>query len=101
MSSADAPYDVQLAPAAVRAFLKLTAIDRGRIRQALEALAGTATRKGRGGKAIKTIRGTGDRFHRLRVGDFRIMYDLVAEDRVVLVLGIVHRSDLDRWLRNR
>jgi hypothetical protein len=29
------------------------------------------------------------------------MYDLVVEDRVVLVLGIVHRSDLERWLRNR
>jgi hypothetical protein len=29
------------------------------------------------------------------------MYDLVNQDRVVLVLGIVHRSDLERWLRSR
>jgi hypothetical protein len=29
------------------------------------------------------------------------MYDLVNEDRVLLVLGIVHRSDLERWLRSR
>jgi hypothetical protein len=29
------------------------------------------------------------------------MYDLITDDRVVLVLGIVHRSDLERWLRTR
>ena len=27
------------------------------------------------------------------------MYDVIHEDRVVLVLGIVNRADLDRWLR--
>jgi len=35
------------------------------------------------------------------VGDHRVMYDLVNEDRVLLVLGIVHRRDLERWLRSR
>jgi hypothetical protein len=29
------------------------------------------------------------------------MYDVIGEDQVVLVLGIVHRADLERWLRNR
>jgi len=29
------------------------------------------------------------------------MYDVIEEDRVVLVLGIVHGGDLERWLRNR
>ena len=54
-----------------------------------------------GGKAVKTIQGTRDPFHRLRVGDHRVMYDVIDEDRVVLVLGIVHRGDLERWIRNR
>jgi mRNA-degrading endonuclease RelE of RelBE toxin-antitoxin system len=54
-----------------------------------------------GGKNVKTIRGVADSFHRLRVGDYRIMYDIIEEDRVVLVLGVVHRTDLERWLRNR
>ena len=54
-----------------------------------------------GGKAVKTIQGTSDSFHRLQVGDHRIMHDVIEEDRVVLVLGIVHRSELERWLRNR
>jgi hypothetical protein len=29
------------------------------------------------------------------------MYDIINEDHVLLVLGIVHRSDLERWLRPR
>ncbi len=29
------------------------------------------------------------------------MYDVLDEDHAVLVLGIVHRGDLERWIRNR
>jgi mRNA-degrading endonuclease RelE of RelBE toxin-antitoxin system len=54
-----------------------------------------------GGKKVKTIRGAADAFHRLRVGDYRVMYDVIERDRVLLVLGIVHRRDLERWLRGR
>jgi mRNA-degrading endonuclease RelE of RelBE toxin-antitoxin system len=65
-------------------------------------LAVAATTPGRvGGKSVKTIQGAGDPFRRLRVGDYRIMYDVIDEDRGILVLGIVHRGDLERWLRNR
>jgi mRNA-degrading endonuclease RelE of RelBE toxin-antitoxin system len=52
-------------------------------------------------KRVKTIRGAADSFHRLRVGDYRVMFDVIYADRVVLVLGIVHRRDLERWLRSR
>ena len=75
---------------------------RARIRVALQRLASDVSEPGRiGGKSVKSIRGTGDTFHRLRVGDIRIMYDVVDEARVLLVLGIVHRAELERWLRNR
>lgn len=101
MSSTD-PFDVQLAPAAARAFKKLEPEARGRIRRALEKLAVGVAGPGRiAGKSVKTIQGVDDSFHRLRVGDFRLLYDVIAEDRVLLVLGIVHRGDLERWLRNR
>ena len=53
------------------------------------------------GKSVKSIRGLSDSFHRLRAGDHRVMCDVIEADRVVLVLGIVHRGDLERWLRNR
>ncbi len=74
----------------------------GRLRQALEKLARDVGKKGRiGGKGVKTIGGASDSFHRLRVGDHRVMYDVFDEDRVILVLGIVHRGDLERWIRRR
>ena len=53
------------------------------------------------GKSVKTIHGVSDSFHRLRVGDYRVMYDVIETDRVILVLGVVHCGDLERWLRNR
>ena len=53
------------------------------------------------GKSVKSIQGTRDSFHRLRVGDVRVMYDVIDEDRVILVLGIAYRGDLERWLRAR
>ncbi len=72
------------------------------IRRALEKLAADASKPARiEGKAVKTIRGVADSFHRLRVGDYRVMYDVIEQDRLLLVLGIVHRADLERWLRNR
>jgi mRNA-degrading endonuclease RelE of RelBE toxin-antitoxin system len=75
---------------------------RERIRTGLEELAIAAAGTGRiRDKKVKTIRGQADTFHRLRVGDYRVMYDRVNEDRVLLVLGIVQRSDLERWLRSR
>ena len=72
------------------------------MRLALERLATDVARPGRvAGKSVKSIKGVNDSFHRLRVGDHRVMYDVIEADRVILVLGIVHRSDLERWLRSR
>lgn len=65
-------------------------------------LAGDAGKKGRiGGKSVKIIGGVNDSFHRLRIGDHRVMYDVIEADRVILILGIVHRGDLERWIRSR
>ena len=86
----------------MRAYSKLLDSERQRIREALEELAVEIARPGRvAGKAVKTLRGSRDTFHRLRVGDIRVMYDVIAEDHVILVLGIVHRGDLERWLQRR
>ncbi len=45
------------------------------------------------------IQGTKDAFLRMRVGDDRIMYEVVDADRVGLILGIIQRKDLEQWLR--
>lgn len=72
------------------------------MRSALEKLASDVAERGRvGGKTVKTLHGVGDPFHRLRVGDLRVMFDVLEGERTVLVLGIVHRGDLERWIRNR
>jgi mRNA interferase RelE/StbE len=97
---ADDRYEIRLAPAAARAFKRLPAEVGERVRGALRAQAERAAR-GSGGKTVKAIRGRADRFFRLRVGDYRVMYDLIDDERTLLVLGIVHRRDLERWLRAR
>jgi len=75
---------------------------RKRQRGGLVRLAADLAKTGRAeGKRVKTIRGVRDELHRLRVGDYRVMFEVIEEDRVVLVLGIVHRGELERWLRSR
>ena len=95
------PYEICLAPAAERSFRKLDAQIRSRIVKALEKFATETDEFIRGGKRVKTIHGFTDSFHRLRVGDYRVMYDMIEKDNVILVLGIVHRSNLEKWLRSR
>ena len=86
----------------MKEFKKLDGGSQERIRGALDRLARDVPRPGRvPGKAVKTMRGTDGVFHRMRVGNHRLMYDVITAERVVLVLGIVDRADLERWLRGR
>ena len=72
------------------------------LRQPLQTPLSSSRTPGRvSGKSVKTIRGTDDTFHRLRTGDYRVMHVVFDSDRVILVLGIVDRADLERWLRSR
>jgi mRNA-degrading endonuclease RelE of RelBE toxin-antitoxin system len=102
MSSPDA-YEIRLTKAAVKQLRDLSAVDGKRIRAALREQAGRSPSSsgGRGGKSLKSIRGRRDRFFRLRVGELRIMFDLLDDEHVLLVHGIVNRRDLERWLRSR
>jgi mRNA-degrading endonuclease RelE of RelBE toxin-antitoxin system len=95
-----APYEIRLLPAAIRQLRKLSSGDGQQVRAALHAQAAESAAPGsRGGKSLKTIRGRHDRFYRLRVGEVRVIFDLIREERVLRVHGIVNRRDLDRWLR--
>ncbi len=80
---------------------KLPRQQRDRIDTALQKAAERRTAAARGGKTTKTLQGRGDSVIRLRVGDYRVMLDLLDSERVILVLGVVHRRDLERWLRGR
>jgi len=50
------------------------------------------------GKKIKRIKRGRDEFWRLRVGNLRVMYEVRGDE--VRILGIVHRKDLEKWLRS-
>lgn len=91
-----------MAPVAAKTLKKVSPDARARITEALERLADDASPPGLiGGKTVRTIHGVADSFHRLRVGDYRVVYDSLDEIHVILVLGIVQRADLERWIRNR
>ncbi len=96
-------YAIRLTKAAVKQLQELGATDSRRIRKALRTQASqSASSSGtRGAKSLKSIRGRHDRFFRLRVGEQRIMFDLLDDERVLLVHAIVNRRDLERWLRRR
>jgi mRNA-degrading endonuclease RelE of RelBE toxin-antitoxin system len=94
---------VRFAKAAAKQFRDMSETDQERVRNALTRQAKRSeVRPGsRGGKSLKRIQGRHDRFFRLRVGDLRVIFDLLDNEQTLLVLGIVNRRDLERWLRNR
>jgi mRNA-degrading endonuclease RelE of RelBE toxin-antitoxin system len=94
-------YEIQLTKGAARQLRELNPVESDRVRKSLKSLAARSgdSAGSRGGKSLKQIRGRRDRFYRLRVGELRVVFELVHEDAVVLVHGILNRRDLDRWLR--
>ena len=90
---------MRLSTSAQRAYESLDQPLRQRIKNALLDLAAKVEGGERGGKSVKTIQGSADSLHRLRVGNHRVMYDLLDPERVLLVLGIVDPKDLETWLR--
>lgn len=89
-------YGIVLAEQAAEDFRRLPARDRSTIRDALERhLRHEPARESRSG--IKRLRGIARPQYRLRVGDFRLFYD-VAEDSVE-VLAIVPKTRATEWLK--
>jgi mRNA interferase RelE/StbE len=90
-------YDIILAPEAVEDVRRLSARDRSSIRDALERhLRFEPTKESR--SRIKRLRGVTHPQYRLRVGDFRVFYD-VRVGRVE-ILAIVPKSRMEGWLKD-
>lgn len=89
-------FRVDLARSAARAFERAPRPERRRLERAIDALSRNPRPPG---KLVKAIQGTKDEFLRMRVANYRIMYEVMDADRVVLILGIIHRKDLEEWLR--
>jgi mRNA interferase RelE/StbE len=91
-------WRIELARAAARAFERASKLDRRRLERAIDAL---STYPRPAAKLDKAFQGPHDEFLRLRVGDFRVLYEVFDADHLVLIHGIVNRRDLEEWLRQR
>jgi mRNA interferase RelE/StbE len=83
-------YAVELLPSAARALADLDERIRRRIARRIDRLA----QEPRGGGAAK-LRGADDVW-RVRVGDYRILYQVEDERLVILVIRIAHRRGVYR-----
>ena len=89
-------FEIDLAPQAGRDFRRLSARDRSTIRDALERhLRYEPDKETR--SSIKRLRGFVRPQYRLRVGDFRVFYDVL--ENLVEILAIVAKAQADEWLQ--
>ena len=91
-------WRLEFSRAAVRAFERASKPERKRLERAIDGLGANPRPPG---KLVKAIRGPHDEFLRLRVGDFRILYEIFDADKMVLIHAIVARKELEEWLRQR
>ena len=91
-------YRVEVSRSAARAFERASKTERHRVERAIDALSKNPRPPG---KLVKAIQGSRDAFLRMRVGNYRLMYEVDDANKMVLILGIIHRKDLEEWLRQR
>jgi mRNA-degrading endonuclease RelE of RelBE toxin-antitoxin system len=88
-------YEVVLAPDAGKAYKRLPAHVRGRVRDALERhLRHEPTKVSK--SRIKRLRGLSRPQYRLRVDDVRVFYDV--KETTVEILAIVQKAQAQAWL---
>jgi mRNA interferase RelE/StbE len=84
-------HRVEISPAADRDLEKLKGRiriqDFERLRNAVRSLAGNPHPRG-----VRKIRGA-EKAYRIRVGNYRVVYDVYDSDKLVLILQIARRSE--------
>ncbi len=86
-------YRIEFAPKAQRQFRDLEKSLQVRLGRRIESLGENPRPQG-----IKKLAGEED-LYRLRVGDYRILYQIQEKRLIVLVVGVGHRSQIYRGLR--
>ncbi|MCX7046997.1 MAG: type II toxin-antitoxin system RelE/ParE family toxin [Candidatus Sumerlaeota bacterium] len=84
------PYVIEIKASARKAFLSLPLAIRQRIGEAIDSLADKPRPHG----AIKMF--GGHNRYRVRVGDYRIIYEIHDEQFVILILRVAHRREAYR-----
>lgn len=90
-------YQVSLQPTALRELATLPIAVQRRIGRAIDALA--IDPRPRGSKQL--VGRPTERIWRIRVGDYRVLYDIRDAELIVLVIRIGHRREVYRGRRPR
>jgi len=85
-------YRIEFKRSAAKALKKFPKRDRIRIRDKIDSLSENLP-----DRTITKMKGDNP-FHRIRVGDYRIIYEIQDEILLILVLKIGHRKDIYRKL---
>ncbi len=83
-------YDVQLTRAAQRAFDALPETTKNRIERRIDALSDQPRSSN-----VTALAGGSGRL-RVRIGDYRIIFEIDDEESIVLVIAIGHRGEVYR-----
>ena len=86
----EARYAIRYKPSAAKAFRRIHPREQQRLRSAIEDLACNPHPAG----SVQLIDGVGE--WRVRVGDYRVIYDINDDVLVILVLRIGHRREVYR-----
>ena len=85
-------YSIEFKRSAAKALKKISRSDRRKIRDRIDSLAESLP------DPITTKMKGDNPFHKVRVGDYRIVYEIQESLLVILVLKIGHRKDVYRRL---
>jgi len=83
-------YRIQIRPQALKALKKIDEPDQSRIMRRIDSLASDPRPEG-----VKKLQGEDD-FYRIRVGDYRVVYQIEDDVLLVLVARVAHRKDVYR-----
>ena len=87
-------YEIRLKPTAIRDMDRLRKFDAARVADGMEKHLGSDPIK-ESKSRIKRLRGISDPYYRLRIGNYRVFYN-VTGDRVD-VLRVMHKNDTHEY----
>jgi mRNA interferase RelE/StbE len=92
------PYTIEFGPAAADEVRKLRKTDQVKVlAQCQSHLTHEPTKNSK--SRIKRLQGDVFPPFRLRVDDFRVFYDVDEANKVVIIHGVVEKSEADEWLQ--
>ena len=84
-------WTIKLSKVAEKKYKKLDTVTKSGIKEALKGLSEVENPKY--GKDVKPLTGKLKGFYRLRVGDFRVIFAILPEERIIAVVNIAPYGD--------